>query len=133
MLRKSAVADRAGRRARLVARAELAVVSIARVEAAEPLRLVAFYGRGLARLSATAAVSNGAYEHSRPWAAALHGHPESPAGIAWRSRLDDDGVAIALFDRAAHKVRVVRRCGLLEPESELYFRECVQRYQVALA
>lgn len=102
------------------------------VEAAEPLRLVAFYGRGLARLSATAAISNGAYEHSRPWAAALHGHPESPDGIAWRSRLDDDGVALALFDRAAHKVRVAGRRGLLEPAAERYLRKCVERYQVAL-
>lgn len=118
---------------RLVARAALAALSVARVESVEALRIVALYGRGLARISATAAVTNGAYENSRPWAAALHGHPESPDGVAWRSRLDNDGVAIALFDRAAHKLRVVGRYGLLEPAAARYLGGCVERYQAALA
>lgn len=118
---------------RLVGREELAALSVARIEVTEELHLVAFHGPGLARLSTSAAVSNGAYEDGRPWAAALHSHPEPPDGIAWRSRVDNEGIAIALFDRAAHKVRDVARRGLLDHRNARYLRECVERYEVALA
>lgn len=68
------------------------------------LRLVAMHGAGLHAVGATAACCTGAYSVSRAWSAALYAHPEKPDGIRYRARHDDDGFAIALFDRAKKEV-----------------------------
>jgi RES domain len=98
--------------ARVVAEAQLAGRSLARVLVRRELRLVAVHGPALARLGATAAVCSGPYAASRAWALALHGHPERADGIRYRARHDDDGFAVALFDRASDALLVLETSGL---------------------
>ena len=69
----------------------------------------------LVPLGATAAVYSGPHEFSREWSRALHAHPDQPDGILYRTRHDDDGFGIALFDRAGPKIRFHSGRPLLDP------------------
>lgn len=115
----------------LVPESELrrAAVSLVRVEAA--IRVVPFHGLSLRRLGASAGIAHGDHRESRPWAGALHDHPVAPDGVRWRSRLDDDSFAVALFDRARARLAVVRTEALLGPASALRVDECLERYAAA--
>jgi hypothetical protein len=88
----------------LIDEADLAARSLARVSVTRELRLATMHGAGLARAGANAAVCSGPYAISRAWALAIHAHPAAPDGVRYRARHDDDGFAIALFDRAAKAV-----------------------------
>jgi hypothetical protein len=102
--------------ATLIETADLAARALAEVEVERDLRLVALHGAGLRRLGATAAVCTGPYVVSRAWALALHGHPSRPDGIRYRARHEDDGFAIALFDRAADAIAVTGSAALVLPD-----------------
>jgi hypothetical protein len=107
--------------------------SMARVRVERDLRLVALHGSGLARVGATASVVMGAYAVCRQWALALHAHPERPDGIRYRARHDDDGFAVALFDRAADAVTERDTHGLLAAEGAEELAAWMDRYGVGLA
>lgn len=100
----------------IVSERELAVLSLARFEVVGPLRLVMMHGPGLIRMGATAVVTSGPHEFSRTWSLALHDHPEMPDGILYRTRHDDDGFGVALFDRAGASIRLSTSQPLLDPE-----------------
>jgi hypothetical protein len=106
--------------------------NLARIQALAPLRLVAMHGPGLHAVGATAASCSGDYDVSRAWAAALHGHPEAPDGIRYRARHDDDGFAIALFDRVERMVADTESESLLHPSNIGYLAECLDRYGMGL-
>lgn len=116
----------------LIPEAELrrAGVSVVRVE--EPIRVVPFHGAFLKRLGTTAAVAHGDHRESRRWAQALWEHEDSPGGVRWRSRIDDDGFAVALFDRSREAVRVVETIPLLEAGGVLDVERCLDRYGAAV-
>lgn len=111
---------------------DLQARALARVHVRSPLRLVPMHGAGLHALGATAASCTGDYAVSRAWAAALHGHPQAPDGIRYRSRHDDDGFAIALFDRARHKVEEGESAPLTAPANLDFLAECLNRYGMGL-
>lgn len=100
----------------MVAEGALADRGLARFEIVSPLRLVAMHGPSLVPLGATSAVSSGPHEFSREWSLALHEHPDHPDGILYRMRHDDDGFGIALFGRAASRIRYHSNRRLLDPE-----------------
>lgn len=100
----------------IVSEKDVAMRSLARFEVVLPLRLVMVHGPGLRRMGATAAVSSGPHEFSRTWSLALHEHPSRPDGVLYRVRHDDDGVGVALFDRARSAVRLLSSRSLLDPE-----------------
>ncbi len=107
--------------------------AMTRIRVERDLRLVALHGAGLARLGATAAVSTGPYSVSRQWALALHEHPERPDGIRYRARHDDDGFAVALFDRAADAVTERESHGLLTAAGAEELAAWLDRYGIGLA
>ena len=111
---------------------DLETRSVARVLAMRELRLAALHGHGLRRLGATAAVCSGPYSVSRAWSLALHGHPEKPDGIRYRARHDDDGFAIALFDRASRAVAPRDTAALTHPALEPHLGAWLDRYSVGL-
>jgi len=88
----------------IVSAGDLALRSLASVEVLEPIHLVHLSGRDLRAVGATAAVVHGSYDVTWAWSAALHHHPQAVDGIHYRSRHDDSGFAVALFDRARDKV-----------------------------
>jgi hypothetical protein len=96
------------------------------------LRLVAMHGAGLHALGATATCSTGPYAVSRAWAAGLHAHPEKPDGIRYRARHDDDGFAIALFDRARGDMHEAGGAALDEEAALPHLTAFVDRYGVGL-
>jgi hypothetical protein len=118
--------------ATLVQTEDLAVRSLAEVEVGRDLRLVALHGAGLRRVGATAAVCTGPYTVSRAWALALHDHPAQPDGIRYRARHDDDGFAIALFDRAADAAIPIRSATLTEPTHAGDLGAWLDRYGMGL-
>ncbi len=71
--------------------------------ASRNLRLAVLHGPGLAKLGATAEVTSGGLPYKLPkaWSAALHAHPSTFDGIAYRARHDNDEICYALFDRSA--------------------------------
>lgn len=79
---------------------ELDARALSRVGVARSLRLVDLRGPGLARLGADGELLTGSYALSQAWALALHEHPSTPDGIAYRARHDPDQVCAALFERA---------------------------------
>ena len=111
---------------------DLQARALTRVHVGSPLRLVTMHGHGLHAVGATAASCMGDYAISRAWAAALHGHPEAPDGIRYRARHDDDGFAIALFDRAKRKVKDGESAPLTDPSNVGYLAECLDRYGMGL-
>jgi hypothetical protein len=116
----------------LIEESDLSTRAVAEVEVGRDLQLVALHGAGLRRLGATAAVCTGPYAVSRSWALALHDHPSRPDGIRYRARHDDDGFAIALFDRAADSVTVAQTTGLASPEIRSDLAGWLDRYGMGL-
>jgi hypothetical protein len=103
-----------------------------RLQTSVTLRLIALYGRGLARLGATAEVTHGGlpYDVPQTWSAQLHAHPAGADGIAYRARHDDDQVCYALFDRAVDRIEEIERRTDLDAD---WFYELADRYGVGLA
>jgi hypothetical protein len=106
--------------------------ALAVIRTLREVRLVAMHGAGLHAVGATAAACTGPYGVSRAWAAALHAHPEKPDGIRYRARHDDDGFAIALFDRAEGAVLESGGAALDSPRCSRYLAEFLDRYGVGL-
>lgn len=79
---------------------ELDSRALSRVDVAKSLRLVDLRGPGLARLGADGELLTGPYALSQTWAMALHEHPSTPDGIAYRARHDPSQVCAAIFERA---------------------------------
>ena len=91
--------------ATLVPLAHLAGRSATVLTATAELRLVEMHGPGLSRLGATAAVSSGTYDGSRPWSRAVHDHPAAVDGIVYRSNHDNGELCVALFERCRGRLR----------------------------
>jgi len=106
---------------------------LARVRARRDLRLIPAHGLGLHALAATAAICSGPYAVSQTWAAAFHGHESKPDGIRYRARHDDDGFAIALFDRAAKAVKEESTASLGDAEMLKPLGKMLDRYEIGLA
>ncbi|HEV2129519.1 MAG TPA: RES family NAD+ phosphorylase [Longimicrobiaceae bacterium] len=115
-----------------VHRGYLAERSLARIQVLRDLQLVALHGPGLARIGATAAVVSGLYALTRAWSGALHAHPAAPDGIRYRARHDDDGFAVALFDRAADAVAERERQELLDRTNTIELATWLDRYGTGL-
>jgi hypothetical protein len=111
---------------------DLGVRSVARFHVVQPIRLVAFHGAGLAKVGATAAVCSGPHEVSRAWSLALHAHPDEVDGIRYRARHDDDGFAVALFDRSGASIEWVNSAGLMDEGFRVELGRILDRYELAL-
>lgn len=116
----------------LIPEAEIrrAAISTVRLEAA--LAIVPLHGASLKRLAASAATTHGDHRESRLWAQAVHDHEAAPDGVRWRSRIDDDGFAVALFDRSRRALRVIETEPLLDARHACKLEECLDRYAAAV-
>lgn len=110
----------------------LAARSLARVTLRRDLQVVRMHGAGLRRLRATAAVVHGPYENTWKWAKALHQHPASVDGIRYRARHDDDGLSLALFDRAEDAIELNGSTPLLETTLAEALAGWLDRYGIGL-
>ncbi len=115
---------------RLLSRAAVNARALATIEVTRTLRLAALNGRGLVVAGATAAVTHGPHGTARRWARSLWAHPDRVDGIAYRCRLDDDELAIALFDRAGDAVVTRGQHGVRADRGS--FGRTLDRYGIAL-
>lgn len=116
----------------LIEEVDLASRSLAHVRVTRDLRLVGFHGPGLARMGATASAATGPYAVSRAWSRSIHEHPASSDGIRYRARHDDDGLAIALFDRAADMLEIETTDGLMSLGNRNELARWLDRYALGL-
>lgn len=118
---------------RLIALADLEKRGLAEVRPIRPLRLIDLAGKGLARLSADARLTNGGdYALSRQWSLALHEHPQVADGIWYRSRHDQTRFCAAIFERAEAAVEVVRLGPLVDPGRLAVVKQMLDTYQFGL-
>lgn len=86
---------------RILTIADLAARRIATIALKRELRIATLYGPGAARLGTTAQLAaDSRYDFSQAWSRALWEHPDSPDGVAYRSRHDDVALCAAIYDRA---------------------------------
>jgi RES domain len=97
-----------------------------------PLQLVELHGPGLSILGATAEVtaSPPPYDLPQAWSAALHNHPGTFDGIAYRARHDNSEICYALFDRSRTAIVVVQRNNNLDAD---WFYSLLRYYSVGIA
>ncbi|MGB8842760.1 MAG: RES family NAD+ phosphorylase [Aliidongia sp.] len=102
--------------------ADIAVVS--------PLKLVDLRKDGAVRMGIpTDAVRASAHRLGQDWALAFWSHTETPDGIIYPSRLNEE-TNIALFDRAIFKVRVEAVRPLLDSRAEM--ADLFRTYRLAI-
>jgi hypothetical protein len=91
---------------RIIAEKTLLDRAIADVRVIEDIRAARLYGEHLIPTGATAEVAHGeSYETvSWPWSRGLFDHADQVDGIVYSARHDDSQLALALFDRAEHKI-----------------------------
>ena len=91
---------------RTISEKTLAERAISEIRAVEEIRAARLYGEHLIPTGATAQVAHGEpYETvSWPWSRAIFEHPAQVDGIVYSARHDDSQLALALFDRARHKI-----------------------------
>ena len=114
----------------ILAHSDLAQKALSRIENTQTLRLVRLHGPGLVRMTATSAVAGGSYSVSRPWALAIHMHPDEPDGILYRSRHDDDLLCAAVYDRARTKLMLKQTYSLAE--DVLLLERLAERYEFSI-
>jgi len=98
----------------------------------DDMKLVKFFGNGLARLGATAEVihSSPPYVIPHRWSSALHAHKDAFDGIAYSSRHNDDEICVALFDRSSGKIHEAVRETDLDQD---WFYALANHHGVAIA
>lgn len=90
---------------RIISERTLASRAISVVHVREAIRAARLHGPHLVGAGATAAVAHGDdYRLSQAWSRAIHDHPDHVDGIVYTARHDDSVYALALFERAAHKI-----------------------------
>jgi hypothetical protein len=110
----------------------IAAKAYAELVLARDARAIELHGPGAAILGATAELTHGPppYDLSQAWSTALHLHPCNADGLAYRARHNDDEICLAVFERAAAAVQVVRREEKLDNE---WFYELMETYEVGIA
>ena len=113
-----------------LAGADLATAALADGTLTRGVRLVEFSGAGLVRLGIPAGTVHATYRVTRPWTRAFWAHPDTPDGILYRSRWDNDCRCVALFDRAASALSIGPGPALIDLPHRL--GPVLDRYQLGL-
>ena len=117
---------------KLLTEAALRASCLTEVRVTSDLRLVDLTGARLRRLDADARLPHGDYPLTQRWSRAFWSHPEQPDGLCWHSRLDDDRLAIALFDRAETLVAPSCQGSLILPKHRVLLRSLLDTYDFGL-
>lgn len=104
----------------------------ARVTPARDLRLVDLSGPGLARIGADERLCSGEHDIAQQWSLALWRHRAEVDGLHYRARHDPSRMSVALFDRAAPTVAVVREGGLMDERHRPLLAELLDTYHFSL-
>lgn len=98
----------------------------------EPLRVVEMNDENLNAMGADASVVQGPYDVTWAWSKAIFEHSSRPEGIRYRARHDDSGFSIAVFERAAGRLRPSPSVPLLDPALARTLGRWLDRYNRGL-
>ena len=89
----------------------LAAKAYAELTLTRDLVVLELHGPGAAAIGATAELTHAPPPYVTPqaWSKALHVHPCAADALSYRARHNDNEICLAIFDRAADAVAVVRR------------------------
>jgi hypothetical protein len=116
----------------VLADAELRERGLARIRTRGPLLLVDLTGPGLAHLGADNRLCTGDIFVAQRWSRALHGHPDEPDGILYRSRHDPELLCAAIYDRARDRIQAQRLGSLLGRKNLSRVQELLRKYRFSL-
>lgn len=108
---------------------------LTRLEVGHPLDLVDLTGSGLARIGADARLCTmDDYALCGRWALALWSHPQSPDGLYYRARHDQQRLSLALFDRdtVVQMVHEYPQGALTDPEHAMLLGDILDTYRFQL-
>ncbi len=117
---------------RIVREAVLLEYCLTEVHPLEVVRLVDLTGARLRGLGADARLPHGDHPLTQRWSRALWSHPERTDGICWHSRLNDERLALGLFDRAQHKVASACQGSLMLSTHRQLLKEMLDLYGFGL-
>jgi hypothetical protein len=124
-----------GRGVREIPAAALRGRCLSELKIVSDLRLAALHGEGLSRIGQDAWLVHcdaAEYAATREWGSAIMRWLPSAAGLEWRPRNDDDGLAVCLYqDRAAGHLEAVRSLALWEGEGLAIARAALLAFGVA--
>ena len=103
-----------------------------RVEPQRDLRLVDLSGPGLAQIGADERLCSGEHDVAQQWSLAMWRHPSSVDGLYYRARHDPSRMSVALFDRVAPAVSIVRDGGLTDDRHQALLAAILDTYQFSL-
>lgn len=99
------------------------------------IKLVSLHGVGLARLGQDTWLvhsDSADYPRTREWATTIMRWSPSAAGVEWRPRNDDDGLAVCLYEnRMPARLEVVRTLALEAGEGRAVVRSALLSFGVA--
>lgn len=104
----------------------------ARVEPLRGLRLIDLSGPGLSLIGADGRLCSGDHAMAQQWSLALWKHPALVDGLLYRARHDPSRISVALYDRSASAVSVVRDGNLLDDRHQRILAQILETYQFAL-
>jgi hypothetical protein len=104
----------------------------ARVEPRCDLRLIDLSGAGLTRIGADERLCCGEHAIAQQWSLAFWEHPANADGLYYRARRDPSRISVALFDRAASSVEVVRDGNLLDDRHQALLADILETYHFDL-
>jgi hypothetical protein len=110
----------------------LAARGWSRVEPRRDLRLCDLSGPGLAQIGADERLCSGEHEVAQQWSFALWRHRQSVDGLYYRARHDPSRMSVALFDRVAPVVSIVRDGGLIDDRHQALLAAILDTYQFSL-
>lgn len=117
---------------RLISEVALSGYCLTEVRVTSTLRLVDLTGARLHRLGADARLTHGDYPLTQRWSQALWSHPQRPDGLCWHSRLDDDRLTFAVFDRAREHIVANCRGSLMLPTHRALLTDILDTYEFGL-
>jgi hypothetical protein len=115
---------------RILSLADLDTRAITTFRLQRPVQLVQMHSDGLAKLGLTADMVHGTYEVCGRLARTLWEHADTPDGIEYRSRHDDQQLCIALFNRDEESIVVEATEKLTDDIPRL--QNLLRRYDVKL-
>lgn len=89
----------------MVAMTDIVGRSVSGLVSDRPLRIVRLYGSGLQTVGTDNSISTGPYEPCGLRSDALWDHPDRPDGLAYQSRNDSSEICLAIFEKAAVRLK----------------------------
>jgi hypothetical protein len=118
---------------RRISRLDLESRRLSRVDVSRPLRLVDLSGTHLAQIGADNRLITSDYTIAQQWALAFFQHPQTPDGIYYPSRHDNEHMCAAIFDRTSSAITATPLGTLADLQFEDLLLKLLATYKFAFS